>query len=74
MTDRDSLVHHFQRRQMLKLTAWGAIAVGTFSEAAPAQEPANDREFMGWIKSAVGKTMGDAVDEWKGRKAMKRPT
>jgi len=32
-----------------------------------------DREFMGWMKSAVGKTMGDAIDEWKARKARKRP-
>ena len=28
-----------------------------------------DREFMGWMKSAVGKTMGEAVDEWKSRNA-----
>ena len=24
-----------------------------------------DRAFMGWLKLAVGKTMGDAVDKWK---------
>ena len=26
-----------------------------------------DRPFMGWLKAATGKTMGDAVDEWQRR-------
>ncbi len=28
-----------------------------------------DRSFMAWMKAAVGKTMGDAVDEWLAREA-----
>ncbi len=28
-----------------------------------------DREFMGWMMSAVGKTVGDAIDERKSRNA-----
>lgn len=30
-----------------------------------------DRPFMAWMKSSVGKTMGDAVDEWRRRRAQK---
>ncbi len=30
-----------------------------------------DREFIAWLKSASGLTMGDAVDEWLRRKASK---
>lgn len=26
-----------------------------------------DRSFMAWLKGAAGKTMGDAVDEWRRR-------
>jgi hypothetical protein len=28
-----------------------------------------DRSFMAWIKSSIGKTMGDAADEWLLRRA-----
>ncbi|MDJ0779031.1 MAG: DUF6434 domain-containing protein [Gammaproteobacteria bacterium] len=28
-----------------------------------------DREFMGWMKSNVGLTMGEAVDEWLRRRS-----
>jgi hypothetical protein len=28
-----------------------------------------DRSFMAWLKAAVGRTMGDAVDEWRRREA-----
>jgi hypothetical protein len=31
-----------------------------------------DRPFMAWMKYAVGKTMGDAADEWARRAALKR--
>lgn len=30
-----------------------------------------DRPFMAWMKSSVGKAMGDAADEWQRRKAQK---
>jgi Domain of unknown function (DUF6434) len=26
-----------------------------------------DRPFMAWLKTSIGKTMGDASDEWKRR-------
>ena len=26
-----------------------------------------DRSFMAWLKGAAGKTMGDAVEEWRRR-------
>ena len=29
-----------------------------------------DRPFMAWLKAAVGKTMGDAADEWHRRRAI----
>ncbi|TQX84998.1 MULTISPECIES: DUF6434 domain-containing protein [Rhizobium] len=31
-----------------------------------------DRPFMGWLKTAVGQTMGSAADEWCRREAAKR--
>ncbi len=31
-----------------------------------------DRHFMAWLKAASGQTMGDAVDEWHRRSAIKR--
>jgi len=31
-----------------------------------------DRPFMAWLKIGVGKTMGDAADEWTRREATKR--
>jgi hypothetical protein len=31
-----------------------------------------DRAFMAWLQSATGKTMGDAVDEWRRRAAANR--
>jgi Domain of unknown function (DUF6434) len=30
-----------------------------------------DRAFMAWLKTAVGRTMGDAADEWLRRQAAK---
>ncbi len=30
-----------------------------------------DRDFIAWLKAAVGKTMGEAVDEWRRREATK---
>jgi hypothetical protein len=30
-----------------------------------------DRNFMDWLKAASGKTMADAVYEWKRRQAMR---
>ncbi len=30
-----------------------------------------DRPFMGWMQDNVGKTLGDAVDEWRRRKGYK---
>jgi hypothetical protein len=30
-----------------------------------------DRSFMAWMKAAVGQTMGDAVAEWRRRRAKK---
>ena len=31
-----------------------------------------DRPFMAWLKMAAGRTMGDAADEWRRRKAARR--
>ncbi|MGO6968633.1 DUF6434 domain-containing protein [Rhizobium leguminosarum] len=33
-----------------------------------------DRPFMAWLKTAVGKTMGDAVEEWRRRETTRRQT
>jgi len=30
-----------------------------------------NRAFMAWMKASVGKTMGDAADEWRRRNARK---
>ncbi|HEX7641862.1 MAG TPA: DUF6434 domain-containing protein [Burkholderiaceae bacterium] len=30
-----------------------------------------DRSFMAWMKAAAGKTMGEAVDEWLAREALR---
>lgn len=29
-----------------------------------------DRSFMAWLKLSTGKTMGDAVDEWRRRQTV----
>ena len=31
-----------------------------------------DRPFMAWLKTATGRTMGDAVDEWRRRQLVSR--
>ena len=30
-----------------------------------------DRDFMAWMKAAVGKSMGEAVEEWLARRDLK---
>jgi Domain of unknown function (DUF6434) len=29
-----------------------------------------DRPFMAWLKASIGKTMGDASDEWQRRRSV----
>ena len=43
--------------------------VRRFFQAACGEGFVFDRTFMAWIKQSTGKTLGDAVDEWRRRKA-----
>ncbi len=46
--------------------------VRRFFTAQCGQDFRFDRPFMAWLKDGTEKTMGDAADEWRRRKASKR--
>jgi hypothetical protein len=45
--------------------------VRRFFKAHCGEEFRFDRDFIAWLKAAVGQTMGEAVDEWRRREATK---